>query len=51
VSAKREPPVRTESHPTRRTSQTFLNFVPFLSVPEIFIVETELMPLQKRYLI
>jgi hypothetical protein len=27
--AKREPPVRTEPHPTRRTSQTFLNFVPF----------------------
>jgi hypothetical protein len=25
----REPPVRTEPHPTRRTSQTFLNFVPF----------------------
>jgi hypothetical protein len=49
VSAMREPPVRAEPHPTRRTSQTFLNFVPFLSVPEIFVVETELMPLQKRW--
>src|SRR5580658_5771445 len=25
----REPPVRTEPHPTRRTSQTFLNCAPF----------------------
>jgi hypothetical protein len=29
-------------------SRMVLNFAPFLSVSEIFVVETELMPLQKR---